>query len=82
MNDSAFNYLAYGVPYTRSGVLIQSRQDGNKQVFGVGSSLYTVKRNKSAEKAFSTIATKQLDDQSIQKMTAPTQTIADSVVDE
>lgn len=82
LSDSAFGYLPYGVPYIRNEVMIQSRQDASKQVFGAGLNLYNIKRTQSTNKAFSAFPVRQLDDQSIQKLTISTQVITDSLIDE
>ncbi len=79
LSDAAFNYLPYGVPYVRSGIVIQSRQEANNQVLKDNSMILSIKRSTVSDRAFSGLGAKELDEQSIQKLPAPSYTIKDSV---
>ncbi|RZM29485.1 MAG: hypothetical protein EOO88_04810 [Pedobacter sp.] len=81
LSDSAFNYLSYGVPIVRNGIVLQSRQDTGRQFVKDGSSIYQIKRTQLTDKSFSGLGAKELDEQSIQKLASPTQVIGDSVTD-
>ena len=82
LNESAFSYLAYGTPYIRSGVVIKSRQDGSRQLVNDGATNFNVKRSAEADKAFSSLSSGVLDDQSLQKLTVSGGTISDLVSDQ
>ncbi len=80
LTDSAFSYLAYGQPIVRSGVVLQSRQDSSMQLLKDNNSMYQIKRSQTTDSTFSSIGTKELDGQSIQRLPTPINTIGDSIV--
>lgn len=80
-SDSAFNYLPYGVPFIRDGIVLQSRQSTSKQFIRDGANLLQIKRTTLSDVAFSGLGAKELDEQSFQKLPTPSQTIGDSVID-
>ena len=82
LTDGAFNYLPYGTPYIRDSALIKSRQDGNKQVVRVNSQVYRINATHFTNRAFSSLPTGTLDEQSINQLPSVAATVDDMVKDE
>jgi hypothetical protein len=82
LSDSAFTYLPNGVPYIRDNIILQSRQDTNRQFIQVNGQMYRINVTQYTSSTFSPIPKGALDDTSINALSAPTAVIDDSIKDE
>jgi len=80
LNEPAIAYIPYGSPVIRADTIITSRQDANKQILN-STLAYPIRSSQYTAQALTAVTAKQLDDQSIAKLTLSTNSFDDSFVD-
>ena len=82
LSDSAFNYLPNGAPYVRDNVIIKNRQDNTSQYIRVAGQAYRIHVTDYTSKAFSSLKSASLENQSVSQLSLSPIQIDDSFKDE
>lgn len=82
LNENAFDYLAYGMPFVRTDTIVKNRQDSTQQYLLNGAVAAGINTSQTSNTAFSTLPIGLLDSSSVQKLEKTTAKVDDYIKDE